>query len=226
MTADLSGTTVLLTGAAGRLGRVIARHLLRAGASVAALDADPSGLDASGDALRLYRADLTDEADVERAFREALDAQGPARALIHAVGAWDGRPLAETSLVAWRHQLDVNLTSTFLCFREAVRHFGARGGGRLVAFASKQGADGGATEQAAYSAAKAGVVRLVEATAREHGARGVTAAAIAPSTILFGGEGDAAGVPAERLAALAVYLASEAGAVHNGAVLRAYGSAG
>lgn len=225
MSPDLHGTTVILTGAAGRLGRVLAGHLLRAGASVAALDVDPAGLEAAGDALRVYAADLADEAAVERVFAEVAEAQGPVRALVHAVGTWDARPLAETALADWERVLRINLTSTFLCFREAVRHFRRHGGGRLVGIASKQGADAGVAQQAAYAASKAGVVRLVEAVAREHAEAGIAAAAVAPSMILYGGEPEGtAGVPAERVAALCTYLASEAGAVHNGSVLRAYGT--
>jgi NAD(P)-dependent dehydrogenase (short-subunit alcohol dehydrogenase family) len=120
--------------------------------------------------------------------------------------------------------LSVNLTSTFLCFREGVRHFRRHGGGRLVALASRQGAEGGVPEQAAYAASKAGVIRLVEATAKEYGGEGISASAVAPSMILFGGQ-QGKGVSAERIAGLCAYLASEAGAIHTGTVLRAYGPA-
>lgn len=98
------------------------------------------------------------------------------------------------------------------------------GGGRLVAVASGQGADGGVAEQGPYSAAKAGVVRLVEAVAAEQDGR-ITAVAVAPSMILFGGEEPGTrGVSVEAIADLCVYLAGEGGGIHNGEVLRAYGT--
>ena len=224
MTPDLAGAVVVVTGAGGRLGRVVVRRLLGAGARVAALDARlpeelPDGVVAVG-------ADLTDEGSVTEAFGEAEDAAGPVRGLVHTVGMWDGTPFAETSLESWRRMMDVNLTSLFLCFREAARRMASSpDAGRLVAIASGQGADGGVAQQAAYSASKAGAVRLVESVAAEYDGR-ITAVAVAPSTILFGGEGEgAAGVSVEAVADLCVYLCGPGGAVHNGTVLRAYGSA-
>jgi NAD(P)-dependent dehydrogenase (short-subunit alcohol dehydrogenase family) len=220
----LPDTPVLVTGAGGRLGRVVVARLHAAGAHVVALDAvRPEGLP---DDVPVLTADLTDRPSVQEAFAQAEASAGRIGALVHTVGMWAGQPLAETHLADWRRVMDVNLTSTFLCFREAAKRMEAKaGGGRLVAFASRQGADRGVAEQAAYSASKAGVVRLVEAVAAEYEGR-ITAAAIAPSTILFGDEGEGArGVAAEAIADLCVYLCGAGGPVHNGAVLRAYGTA-
>lgn len=215
MEPDLSGTTVLVTGVCGRLGRLLVPMLRAQEARVVPVDAPGSGAP--------LETDLTDEAAVETLF-DGLDR--PLDAVIHTVGMWDGRPLAETDLADFRQTMDVNLTSAFLVFREAVRHFLDRERpGRLVALASKQGTDGGVAEQAAYSAAKAGVVRLVEATHAEYARQGIHAAAVAPSMILFGREPEGTkGVSAERVAALCAYLASPAGADHSGSVLRAFGS--
>ena len=221
---DLSGTTVLVTGAGGRLGRVVVQRLLDANARVVALDAvRPEGLP---DGVAVLTADLTDRASVVAAFENAEREVGALGALVHAVGMWAGQPLAETHLADWQRVMDVNLTSLFLCFREAAKRMLAQpAGGRLVALASRQGADRGAAEQAAYSASKAGAVRLVEAVAAEYEGR-ITAAAVAPSTILFGDEGEGAGgVTVEAVADLCVYLCGEGGVIHNGTVLRAYGTA-
>jgi NAD(P)-dependent dehydrogenase (short-subunit alcohol dehydrogenase family) len=222
MPTDLSGKTVVLTGAFGRLGRILTRRLLDDGATVAGLDARTADPVVDSDRLHLFKADLTTEAGVEEAFATLADEVGAPDALVHTVGMWDGQPFAETSLEDWEQMLRVNLTSTFLCFRAAVRQMTASGsGGRLVGIASRQGADGGVAEQAAYSASKAGVVRLVEAVAAEYEGAGITAAAVAPSMILFGGEGE--GVSAEHIAELCAMLCSDEGAAHNGTVLRAYG---
>lgn len=125
----------------------------------------------------------------------------------------------ETRLASWEKMVSVNLTSAFLCFREAVRNMDD--GGTLIAITSRQGADRAVAGQAAYSASKAGIIRLVEAVADEHGSRGINAHAIGPSTILFDEQGD--GVRASELVTLAVYL-TDHGASLNGATLRAYGS--
>lgn len=218
ISSDLSGKTVLVTGAGGRLGRVVAQRLLGAGARVVGLDAqEPEGLP---ERVVVHTADLTDERAVQDAFEAVEREAGAPDALVHTVGMWAGSPFAETPLADWQQMMAVNLTSLFLCFREAARRMGDDG--RLVAIASRQGADGGVAEQAAYSAAKGGVVRLVEAVAAEYDGR-ITAAAIAPSTILFGGEEGAAGVSVEAVADLCVYLCGDGGLVHNGTVLRAYG---
>ena len=213
---DLSDRSVLVTGAAGRLGRVLVQTLADAGARVAALDREAPPAPGGGLALA---ADVLDEAAVADAFARAHTELGGLDAVVHTVGTWDGAPLAETSLEAWRRVLDLNLTSAFLVFREAARRLGAEG--VVVGIASGQGADGAPAEQAAYAASKAGVIRLVEATAAEAGAP--AAVAVAPSTLLFDGDaGD--GIPAEAVAELCARLCRD-GAHHDGATLRIYGSA-
>ena len=227
-TARLENTIVALTGAGGRLGGVITRKLFEAGATVAAIDIRPinelpDSPPRSGGRATSFTTDLADEASVVQTFAQIEEELGPLGGLIHTVGMWGGAPFAETEMATWETMLKVNLTTTFLCFREAVRRMNGRGG-RLVAIASGQGADGGVAEQGPYSAAKAGVVRIVEAVAAEYDGR-ITAAAVAPSMILFGGEDkDARGVSVEAIADLCVYLVGEGGAIHNGQVIRAYGT--
>ena len=219
---DLSGRTVVVTGAAGRLGRVVVDQLQDAGARVAALDRETEGVD--GDAV--VRIDATDEHSTVEAFDLVEQHVGAPDAVVHTVGMWDGHPFAQTSLESWQRVLDVNLTSAFLVFREAVRRMLAGGvPGHLVGVASGQGVDRGLAEQAAYSASKAGVLRLVEAVAAEHRDAEITATAVAPSLILFGDEDpDARGVDVAEVAGLCVTLCGPAGTIHNGSVMRAYGS--
>ena len=213
-----------MTGAGGRLGRLVAERLVAAGAAVAALDRTVPTIDG---ALGVA-ADLADEASAEAAFGRVEAALGTPRALVHAVGVWDGAPFAETTLAAWDAVLTANLTTAFVCARAAVRRMLAAGvGGSVVLVASGQGADRGVAQQAAYSAAKAGVVRLAEAIAAEHREAGIAAVAVAPSTLLFGGEAaGTAGVNADDIADLCVRLCGPEAHVHAGATLRAYGSAG
>lgn len=221
---DLSGHVVVITGAAGRLGRRMTEAFAEKGATVAAVDVESEIPFPKGAEGQPFTADLLDEEEVEACFRQIRGALGPTDVLVHAVGGWAAKPLLETSLEDFDRLVRVNLFSAFLCFREAARQMEGRGG-RLIGIASGQGADGGVAEQYAYSASKAGVMRLVEAAADEFEGTGITAHAIAPSVILFDGETGRKGVPAERLVDLALYLCSSAGKALNGDTLRAYGTA-
>lgn len=215
---------VVITGAGGRLGRLVVERLVAAGVAVAALDRDAPSLEG---ALGVA-ADLADERSTADAFDRVEESLGTPRALVHTVGTWDGAPLTDTTVEAWEAVLRTNLTTAFVCVREAVRRMRAGGvGGSVVGIASAQGADRGVAQQAAYSASKAGVVRLIEAVAAEHGASGIAAVAVAPSLLLFGGEpAGTAGVAASDVAALCVRLCGPEAHVQAGATLRAYGSAG
>lgn len=218
--SDLTDRIIVVTGAAGRLGRVVVRQLEDAGARVAALDRDQpdTGALAQG-------TDVADAHSVEQAF-DAIEAElGAPDGVVHTVGMWKGEPFAETSVESWETVLRVNLTSTFLVFREAVRRMKGSDG-RLVGITSGQGADGGVAKQAAYSASKAGVLRVVESVAAEYKGTGLTAVALAPSTILFGDEdADAKGVPVETVAEWCVRLCTSDADALNGQVVRAYGTA-
>ncbi len=226
MTAALPTAPIVITGAGGRLAGVLIDAVLEAGGTVAAVGRPQSAYALPpGAAGVVYGADLADEASVETVFRRIAEAHGPIGALIHTVGGWDGRPLLETALADWERLLTVNLTTAFLCVREAIRHMG-EDGGRIVAIASAQGVERGVAQQAAYSAAKAGVVRLIESVAEEFRPRGIQAFALAPSTILYGNGTDAPpaeGVPAEKLARLCLNLLQvpEARGM-SGSVVRAY----
>ena len=220
---SLRDTRVVITGASGRLGAQLMRGFAEHGATIVAIDRDPSRLPPIK-AGRSYQADLTNEVSVARAFAQIRDAYKHIDVVLHAVGAWAAMPLLDTSVEAWERMLSVNLTSTFLCFREAARLM-APGGGRLIAISSAQGADRGRARQAAYSASKAGVIRLVEAVAEEFATAGVTAHALAPSYILYGDEGPTQkGVPVGVLVEAALYLSGGAAASFSGDTLRYYGS--
>lgn len=170
-----------------------------------------------------FPVDVTNEEMVAACFAQVGQQFGKLDALIHTVGMWGMQPLVETSLAAWQEMMDVNLTSAFLCMREAVRLMGQ--GGRIIGVSSGQGVDQGKAQQAAYGAAKAGVVRLVEAIAEEYVSAGVTGHILAPSTILYGEENEGPGVYADDLVEVAVYLCGTAGHAHNGGTLRMYGTA-
>lgn len=226
MTDTASSTStmplVLVTGARGRLGTIIADSFLDAGYRVVGLDRSAS--DEGQPSIMAF--DATDETSVRSAFERVVREKGVPSIVIHTVGMWAMSPFTETALSDWRKMMEVNLTSTFLVFREALRQLHQADQpvpGRLIGISSKQGSIRGMAQQAAYSASKAGVMRLVEALSAEVAGTGTTAHAIAPSMILFDDE-EGEGVSAKDIAAHCLHLASEAGASLNGATLQAFGT--
>lgn len=226
MTPNLTGKIVVVTGASGTLGQALLDTFAPTRATLAAIvptEAEaqkirvPQGAD-----LWAFPADVTDEAAVRDTFDGISDQFGGVDVLLHAVGSWQASPLLDTAFDDWRRMLDLNLTSAFLCFREAARRMTGRTG-RLIAFASRQGADRAPAEQAAYAASKAGLIRLVESTAAEFQGH-ITAHAIAPS--MLAPDGSENGVSSSTIATLCLRLCTEAGDALNGATLRAYGRTG
>ena len=212
---ELQGRVVVVTGADGLLGAQVVATFKQQGARVARIvRRDP------GNVHDTYRCDVTDEASVSRCFSEISGDLGNIYALIHTVGMWGMSPLKEITLSDWQLMMAVNLDSAFLCFREALRHM--TNGGRLVAVASRQGADGGVAEQAVYSASKGGVVRLVESTAAEYTSACITANAVAPYQISSGP--DSPGASPADIANACLYLCTNRAAAITGTVLRMYGS--
>ncbi len=211
----------VVTGACGRLGTVLVDAFLTAGYRVIGLDRIVS----EAISVPVLPFSAHDEQSVEDAFRRVWTEYGVPAVVVHAIGTWAMKPFAETALSDWNRVMEINLTSTFLVFREAVRLMqGADepSSGRLIGITSKQGSLRGVAEQAAYSASKAGVQRLVESLSAEMSGTGITVHAVAPSMILFDG-GDGQGVAAEDIAAHCLHLATEAGASLNGTTLLAFG---
>ncbi len=224
--SEVDGKTIVVTGANGRLGRVVCRTFREQGAR-------PVGIVRTKDMRRQLRsddempsdvfvADVTAGHEVDSCFTAIAQQFDTIDGLVHTVGMWTETPLKDTRLDEWQQVLSVNLTSAWLCFQRAAPLMGE--GGRLIGFSSAQGADQGQSKQAAYSAAKAGIVRLVEASAREFKEDGITAHAIAPSFIRFDDSDDQPeGVDASDIASLCVYLCGPGGNALNGATIRTYG---
>jgi 3-oxoacyl-[acyl-carrier protein] reductase len=179
--------TALVTGAARGIGLAIASRLAADGARVAVLDLDAEGAEAAartvgGDAIALV-ADVTQAADVDAAVSRVVDAWGRLDILVNNAGI-TGRsfPIWELSDEDWRRVIDADLTSVFLCCRAATRVMLGQGSGRIINIASIAGKEGNPT-LVPYSAAKAGVIGLTKALAKEVCTRGILVHAIAPAVI-------------------------------------------
>jgi len=187
MSASLVSKVALVTGAARGIGYAIASRLAADGARVALLDLDAAAAEAAaakigGSALWLA-ADVTKAAEVEGAIGRVVDACGRLDIVVNNAGI-TGRsfPIWELSDEDWRRVIDADLTSVFLCCRAAVKVMLGQGSGRIINIASIAGKEGNPT-LVPYSAAKAGVIGLTKALAKEVCTRGILVHAVAPAVI-------------------------------------------
>jgi 3-oxoacyl-[acyl-carrier protein] reductase len=183
----LNAKAALVTGAARGIGYAIAARLAADGARVALLDLDGAAAKAAtariGPSALALSADVTVASEVESAVRQVVAAFGRLDILVNNAGI-TGRsfPIWELSDEDWRRVIDVDLTSVFYCCRSAVRVMLEQGSGRIVNIASIAGKEGNPT-LVPYSAAKAGVIGLTKALAKEVCTRGILVHAVAPAVI-------------------------------------------
>jgi NAD(P)-dependent dehydrogenase (short-subunit alcohol dehydrogenase family) len=182
----LTGKTALVTGAARGIGLAIADRFVREGARVALLDLDPAVEAAArglGPSALPLQADVTRTTEVDGAVQAVLTRWGQLDVLVANAGI-TGRsfPIWELSDEDWDRVLAVDLTSVFLCCRAAVRAMLPRSSGRIVNIASIAGKEGNPT-LVPYSSAKAGVIGLTKALAKEVVGRGILVNAVAPAVI-------------------------------------------
>ncbi|MFE6509458.1 SDR family NAD(P)-dependent oxidoreductase [Nocardioides sp. NPDC057767] len=164
---DLTGRTVVITGGNSGLGLGMAHGVGANGASVviwsrtasrneqAVAELREVGIDASSIAC-----DTADESSVHEAMQETVALRGRVDSLFANAGIASAAPLVDTDLDEWHRVLRTNLDGTFLCAREAARHFIERGeGGSMVVVSSMISRYGG-VGQAAYTTSKNGLIGL------------------------------------------------------------------
>lgn len=184
---SLAGKTALVTGAARGIGFAIAARLAADGARVAVVDLDGAAAEAAarrlGSQTVAVTADVTRRADVDRAVKVPLDRWGRLDIVVNNAGI-TGRtvPLWELTDEDWNRVIACDLTSVFLVSRAAVRAMLDAGRGRIINIASIAGKEGNPT-LVPYSAAKAGVIGLTKALAKEVATRGILVHAVAPAVI-------------------------------------------
>ena len=187
MDLGLSGRVALVTGGSKGIGLAIARRLAAGGARVALLDLDREAVEAAarsvGREAMPVVADVTRAADVETAVAQVVGRWGRLDIMVNNAGI-TGRsfPIWELSDEDWQRVIDVDLTSVFFCCRAAVKVMLPQGAGRIINIASIAGKEGNPT-LVPYSSAKAGVIGLTKALAKEVATRGILVHAVAPAVI-------------------------------------------
>jgi 3-oxoacyl-[acyl-carrier protein] reductase len=188
---DLSGKSAVVTGASRGIGRAIAHRLATQGADIAfsyrgneaAAKEAVGELEALGRTAIAVQGDATDPASAEALVKAALDAFGKVDILVNNAGITRDDLIMRMSVDAFRDVLETNLFGAFYATKAATRPMLKAKGGRIINITSVSG-QAGQMGQANYSSAKAGLIGLTKATARELASRGITCNAVAPGFVL------------------------------------------
>src|SRR5262245_57233166 len=182
-----AGRTVVITGASGNLGRVVARQFAAAGANLILVGSHPERLKAAFASatgkFRLVPADLLDRAQAQRMAAAARDAFGRIDVLCNIAGGFKmGEAVHEMSDETWQLMFDLNVRTLLNAVRAVVPLMIEAGGGKVVnvgAFAAREGA----ARMGAYIAAKSAVLRLTESMSAEMRGSGINVNCVLPTTI-------------------------------------------
>jgi len=191
MTQDFSGRTVIVTGAAGGLGRAFALGFAAAGANVVVADVDATG---SAETVRLVgeagarglavHTDVTDRASTDALADAAVAEFGGLDVLVNNAAIYatlHRAPFAEIDPDEWDRVMAVNVKGTWQCSASAVERM--ERGGAIVNIASAT-VFSGSPQWMHYVASKGAVIGMTRVMAREVGAKGITVNALAPGFTL------------------------------------------
>ncbi len=232
------GKIAVITGASRGIGRAVAGELAAAGATVAvtyraqqeAAEAVVADVVAAGGSARCYQLDVTDEAAVKATFKRIAEELGAVGVLVNNAGIVNDNYLRFMSADAWDEVLRTCLTGSFHCCKAVLAGMQRAKWGRIINISS-DAAFTGDVRRANYAAAKAGLLGMTRALAREVAPQGITVNAVCPGMIETEMTGDMdetrregllRGIPQARfgtpseVASLVAYLSSPAAAYMTG----------
>ncbi|MFL5685958.1 MAG: 3-oxoacyl-[acyl-carrier-protein] reductase [Chloroflexota bacterium] len=188
---DLTGKAALVTGGSRGIGKAIGLRLARQGADVAfsfrgnaeAAKATVDEIESIGTRALAIQGDVKDPASAESVVKTTLDAYGKVDILVNNAGVTRDDLIMRMSEEAWRDVLETNLFGAFWMTKAVTRPMLKARAGRIVNITSVSG-QAGQMGQANYSSAKAGLIGLTKATARELASRSITVNAVAPGFVL------------------------------------------
>jgi 3-oxoacyl-[acyl-carrier protein] reductase len=220
----MDGKIIVVTGASGALGKVVAEVALSRGARVVGVDHAASQVLATVNRIELGGIDLSDAAQAKKAIDAAAAHFGRLDALINIAGGFAFEAIAEGDPKTWQRMYALNVLTALNASRAAIPHLAASPAGRIVNIGAMGALQAGAG-MGAYAASKAGVHRLTEALASEWKGK-ITVNAVLPSPIDTAA--NRASMPKadftkwvtpQELADVILFLASDAASAVTGALL-------
>jgi NAD(P)-dependent dehydrogenase (short-subunit alcohol dehydrogenase family) len=220
----MDGKVVVVTGASGALGKVVAEAALARGARVAGVDHAPTQVPPTENRIELGGVDLSDAAQAKNAIDAVAALFGRLDVLINIAGGFAFEAIAEGETRTWQRMYALNVLTALNASRSALPYLAASPAGRIVNVGAMGALQAGAG-MGTYAASKAGVHRLTEALAAEWKGK-LTVNAVLPSTIDTAA--NRASMPKadftkwvrpEELAEVMLFLASDAASAVTGALL-------
>ena len=238
LTFGLDSRVALVTGGASGIGAAIAEAYASKGVQVAVVDVNERAAkeqaERIGHGATAYPCDVSDPESVGVAVEAVIRSYGHIDILVNSAGVVRLAPAEEIEISGWMTTIAVNLSGTFLMSQTVGKHMLAAGHGKIISLASQAGSVA-LDQHVAYCASKWGVIGMTKVLASEWAGRGVTANTISPTVVLTdlghqawdGPKGEALKklIPTgrfalpEEIAATAVFLASDAADMINGADL-------
>lgn len=230
----LTKKVVLVTGGTGALGQSLVQRFMNEDCKVVStfISSPPeiNGETSTKNRIDFIKADISSEQEVKALFAEVLRRHQRIDIVVNTVGGFaGGKTVRETPLADWNRMMSLNLTTAFLCTREALIRMRGNEYGRIInitAMVALLPTSG----KSAYAVSKAGVKLLTEIAALEEKGAGVTVNAIAPSIIAtpanlkaMPNEDSTKWVKPEDIADMVCYLCSDAARAITGTTIRAFG---
>ena len=185
----LDGKVCIITGAGGGMGREAAIVFAAEGAKVSAADVDEKLAEETaslcdGESFAV-RANVADEADVERMYAATAERFGGIDVLYNNAGIspGDDASVLDTSVEAWQRVQDVNTKGVFLCCKHGIPYLLERGGGSVINVASFVAILGAATSQISYTASKGAVLSMSKELGVQFARQGVRVNALCPGPV-------------------------------------------
>jgi NAD(P)-dependent dehydrogenase (short-subunit alcohol dehydrogenase family) len=191
MSLELNGKIALVTGALRGIGKGIALVLAEKGADIVLndktvgkeSDALVNQIKAMGRNVIVIKADVTKKDEVKRMFETIEQGFGRLDILINNAGSSQNKNIFEMELEDWQYIIDTNLTSAFLCSKEAMRIMRTQLFGRIICISSVVAERGAILGHVHYAATKSGILGMTKTLARTGAPYGITVNAVAPGII-------------------------------------------